>query len=181
MPRWSGLLRRPAALRPEGLVGRYLPELVYGASDGIVTTFAIVSSIVGAGLSTATILVLGFASLFADGISMAVGNVLSERSKAGEPPPMREAARHGAATFTGFIVAGLTPLLAYLLPAPGIGRFGLAIVLAAAALFLIGASRAAFTRLRPLRAGAEMLLLGAAAGGVAYGAGRIGAALVSGV
>ncbi|MDP3975671.1 MAG: VIT1/CCC1 transporter family protein, partial [bacterium] len=61
--------------------GKYLPEAVYGASDGIVTTFAIVSGVVGADLSTSIILILGFANLLADGFSMAAGNYLSIKSE----------------------------------------------------------------------------------------------------
>ena len=64
-----------------GLVGAYLPELVYGANDGIVTTLAVIAGVVGAELSTQVILILGFANLFADGISMAASNYLSERSR----------------------------------------------------------------------------------------------------
>jgi len=157
------------------LVRRYLPELVYGANDGIVTTFAIVSGIVGASLSINVILILGFASLFADGISMAASNVLSERSKSKDRPSLREASRHGAATFCGFIAAGFVPLLAYLLPSTQISRFALSVVLAGAMLFLVGASRAFFTDRRFLRAGVEMLLIGAGAGAVAFGVGHLGA------
>jgi len=47
---------------------------VLGAIDGCVTTFAVVSGAVGAGLSASIALVLGFANLFADGFSMAVSN-----------------------------------------------------------------------------------------------------------
>ena len=44
----------------------YLPDLVYGANDGIITTFAVVSGVVGAALSETVILILGFANLLAD-------------------------------------------------------------------------------------------------------------------
>lgn len=157
------------------LIRRYLPELVYGANDGIVTTFAIVSGIVGASLSTNAILILGFASLFADGISMAASNVLSERSKSADRPSLREASRHGTATFVGFVAAGVVPLLAYLMPAVQVPRFGVAAGLAAAMLFLVGASRAFFTDRSFLRAGLEMLVIGAGAGAIAFGVGHLGA------
>lgn len=156
-------------------IRRYLPELVYGANDGIVTTFAIVSGIVGASLSHNAILILGFASLFADGISMAASNVLSERSKSDPRPSLREASRNGAATFCGFITAGFVPLLAYLMPSFQISRFTLAAGLAAAMLFIVGASRAFFTNRSIFRAGSEMLLIGAGAGVVAFGVGHLGA------
>ncbi len=54
----------------------YLRDWIYGGIDGSVTTFAVVSSVVGAGLSPWIILVLGFANLLADGFSMAAGNFL---------------------------------------------------------------------------------------------------------
>ena len=47
---------------------RFLPELIYGANDGVVTTLAVVAGVVGADLSTRIILILGFANLFADGV-----------------------------------------------------------------------------------------------------------------
>ena len=50
----------------------YLREFVYGAVDGTVTTFAVVSGVAGAGLSSGVVIVLGLANLLADGFSMAV-------------------------------------------------------------------------------------------------------------
>lgn len=172
MPRFSNLLRGRDG---QNLVRAYLPEIVYGASDGIVTTFAIVAGVVGAELSTQTVLVLGFASLFADGFSMAVSNVLSERSKIESAPSLRDASRNGLATFSGFILAGLLPLLAYVLPSLGISAFALSALLSAFTLFAVGASRAFFTRRSALLSGLEMFLLGATAGAIAYGAGAFGA------
>ncbi len=61
--------------------GRYLKSGVYGGLDGIITTFAIVAGVIGAGLSSTIILILGFANLIADGISMAMGDYLSIKSE----------------------------------------------------------------------------------------------------
>lgn len=58
----------------------YLGEFVYGGIDGAVTTFAVVSGAVGAGLSNHIIIILGFANLFADGFAMSVGAYLSTKS-----------------------------------------------------------------------------------------------------
>jgi hypothetical protein len=44
----------------------WIPDFVYGGIDGAVTTFAVVAGVVGAQLSTSTILILGFANLLAD-------------------------------------------------------------------------------------------------------------------
>ena len=57
-----------------------IQDFVYGATDGAVTTFAVVAGVVGASLSPSIILILGFANLFADGFSMAIGNYLSSKS-----------------------------------------------------------------------------------------------------
>jgi len=62
--------------------GKYIGDLVYGGIDGIVTTFAVVSGVAGASLSSSIVLILGFANLFADGLSMAVGNYLGSKSEA---------------------------------------------------------------------------------------------------
>jgi vacuolar iron transporter family protein len=56
-------------------------DFVYGATDGVVTTFAVVAGVVGAALSPSIILILGFSNLFADGLSMAIGNYLGSKSQ----------------------------------------------------------------------------------------------------
>jgi VIT1/CCC1 family predicted Fe2+/Mn2+ transporter len=58
-----------------------IEDFVYGATDGAVTTFAIVAGVVGASLSPSVVLILGFANLFADGFAMAIGNYLSTKSR----------------------------------------------------------------------------------------------------
>ena len=64
----------------ENIQHKYLPEFVYGGIDGSVTTFAVVSGVMGASLSPAIVLILGFANLFADGFSMAVGKYSSDKA-----------------------------------------------------------------------------------------------------
>ncbi len=74
---------------PEGIRERlrsgpkhsYLRDWVYGGIDGAVTTFAIVSGVVGAQLPSRTILILGLANLIADGFSMAASNYLGTRAE----------------------------------------------------------------------------------------------------
>ncbi|ELZ57335.1 VIT1/CCC1 transporter family protein, partial [Haloferax sp. ATCC BAA-646] len=132
--------------------GRYLPELIYGANDGIVTTFAVVAGVAGASLSPSIVIVLGFANLFADGFSMGMSNYLSERSEEdyhdargdghartdGKTP-----VRTAAATFAAFIVAGWTPLFPYVLRVEPL--FPVSIAVTAAAFFAVGASRSLVT------------------------------------
>lgn len=61
--------------------GRYLREVVFAASDGLVTTFAVVTGSAGAHLAPFVIIVLGVANLIADGISMGLGEYLGSKSE----------------------------------------------------------------------------------------------------
>lgn len=72
---------------PERIRGRlnkngsnYLSDFIYGAIDGTVTTFAVVSGVAGAGLSSSIVIVLGLANLVGDGFSMAASNFLGTRA-----------------------------------------------------------------------------------------------------
>ncbi|MEQ8839803.1 MAG: VIT1/CCC1 transporter family protein [Acidimicrobiales bacterium] len=65
--------------RPNG--GSHLRDFVYGAIDGTVTTFAVVSGVAGARLSATVVVILGVANLVADGFSMAVSNFLGSRAE----------------------------------------------------------------------------------------------------
>lgn len=64
----------------------YLKQIIYGGNDGIVTTFAIVAGFAGAQadgvaqIGTVAVLVFGLANLFADAVSMGLGEYLSSRS-----------------------------------------------------------------------------------------------------
>lgn len=74
----------PAAIAARLQAGprhNYLRDWVYGGIDGSVTTFAVVSGVVGAHLSTGVILILGAANLFADGFSMAASNYLATKAE----------------------------------------------------------------------------------------------------
>ncbi len=74
----------PAAIRNRLLAGpshSYLKDFIYGAIDGAVTTFAVVSGVAGAGLSSRVIVILGIANLVGDGFSMAASNFLGSRAE----------------------------------------------------------------------------------------------------
>lgn len=69
------------SLSESGRRSQHLADAVLGATDGIVTTFAVVAGAAGAYLSSGVVLIMGFANLLADGFSMAVGNYLGARSQ----------------------------------------------------------------------------------------------------
>ena len=61
--------------------GKILEDIVYGANDGIITTFAVIAGVAGGGLTRSVVLILGFANLLADGISMGMSNYLGKQSR----------------------------------------------------------------------------------------------------
>jgi VIT1/CCC1 family predicted Fe2+/Mn2+ transporter len=179
--------RRSLHVEPEGplqTARHYVRELIYGANDGIITTFAVVAGVAGGGLSLRVVLIVGAANLFADALSMAVGNYLSIRSHESvleaQQLPEEEAfpVRHACATFVAFVFAGAVPLIPYMIPVSTIDRFAWSIALTFLAMFAVGASRAIIANVRWWKAGLEMLGLGAVVAALAYWSGAIVAAIV---
>lgn len=167
-------------VEPRGLVPtvrHYIRDLVYGANDGIITTFAVVAGVAGGGVASHIVLIVGAANLAADGLSMGVGNYLAinahEGALAAEGLPEEEAHawKHGVATFFAFVVAGAVPLLPYVF-ADNASSLSLSAFATFAALFGIGAARSLVTTDLWWKSGLQMLALGlfVAAAGFAAGA-----------
>jgi VIT1/CCC1 family predicted Fe2+/Mn2+ transporter len=178
----SPAVRQSLHVEPRGIreISRhYLKDLIYGAHDGLITTFAVVAGVEGGALTQRAVLVVGFANLLADGLSMAAGNYLSIRSSESVrraldlPEEEASPARHGIATFAAFASAGFLPLAPYCLPGFAVSRPISSLVATFAALFGIGALRSAVTDDPWLASGLEMLGLGMAVAAVAYGAGLV--------
>jgi VIT1/CCC1 family predicted Fe2+/Mn2+ transporter len=157
-------------------------DLVYGANDGLITTFAVVAGVAGGALSARAVLIVGAANLVADGLSMGVGNYLGIRShesaRAAQGLHEEEAspARHGVATFMAFVCAGAIPLLPYLMPWGGSAQFSAALTFIA--LFVVGSLRSLVTIDRWWIAGLEMFGLGALVAVAAYLSGAVVGAIL---
>jgi len=160
-------------------IERYLGQLVYGAIDGIVTTFAVVAASVGAGLDSSVVIILGLANLTADGISMGISAYLSEKSeRALDAKRGKNHADHlspkkaGLATFAAFVVVGFVPVLIYvvdyLFKLDLENLFIVASVLAALAFAGVGWLKSYVAEESKPRAIAETLVLGAIAAAAAY-------------
>ena len=157
----------------------FLKAAVYGANDGIITTFAVVAGVAGAGLEPKIILILGIANLIADGFSMGVGDYLGERSEA-QLLATREGEnfqRHvwltGLITFCSFVLAGSLPLLPYILQWWGLDlevrhQLFASVCATGMALFLVGSLRTIVTKGAWWKNGFEVLGIGAIAATVAY-------------
>lgn len=163
-----------------------LREFVYGGMDGAVTTFAVVTGAAGANLGARTILILGFANVFADGFSMAVGSYLSEKSdqdlsiskgeskKGDHESPVAAS----VATFVSFLLVGFIPLSVYTLDFAfgwDLGNDALiwSILLTLLAFAAIGYLRGRITKIDKARAVLESLGLGLAAAMISYIVGNL--------
>src|SRR5687767_5916730 len=156
-------MSRPSShVEPRGPLAttrHYIRDIVYGASDGIVTTFAVVSGVAGGSLSHLAVLVIGAANLAADGLSMGVGNLTAIRAEerareaAGLPELERYPWKHGIATLLSFVVAGSIPLVPFVLPLPGDLRLSWSTAATFATMFGLGAARTFVTSERWWRSG----------------------------
>ena len=60
--------------------GGMIKPIIFGGLDGILTSFAIVAGAAGGNLSPEVVLILGFSNIFADALSMGVGEFLSSKA-----------------------------------------------------------------------------------------------------
>ena len=187
MPSTRSSNRESLHIEPRTVLGvaqHYIRDIIYGANDGIVTTFAVVAGVTGGTLAPVTVLVLGVANLLADGLSMGVGNYLGirsdERVREAQRLPEQEAFpfRHGLATFVAFVAAGAVPLVPYVFSGMATNLFAMSTGLSLAVLFVVGAARARVGTGSWWANGLEMLVLGVIVGAVAYFGGAVVSAFV---
>ena len=76
-----------------------LRDFIFGAIDGTVTTFAVVSSVSGAGLGSGVLIILGVANLLADGFSMGISNFLGTRAEKQQRARTRREEEYQVRTF----------------------------------------------------------------------------------
>lgn len=147
----------------------YIKDLVYGANDGIITTFAIIAGGIGAQVPLQSIIIISFVSLAADAFSMASSNYLGSKSELEVDKKHSHAkpSRSALLTFVAFVAAGSIPIVALLLSrdGPSLGTVSLA---TAAALFIVGLLRTRVTGRHPLIGAFEMLVVGGVAALIAY-------------
>lgn len=162
----------------------HISDIVYGANDGIITTFAVISSAAGAGFGNRVIIILGIANLIADGFSMGASKYLSETSEKKANPDdrglrKRSALMDGFMTFASFGSAGALPLIPFVFPAITQNEFGVSIIATALALLFVGGLRSLVTKQHPLLEGLEMLAIGGFAASIAYGLGWLADSLIA--
>lgn len=160
-------------------IERYLAQFVYGSTDGIVTTFAIVAGAAGANLSHMAILAIGIASVLADGYSMGISSYLSKQSEEkheatngdGDKTPVSV----GLATFLSFVIMGMIPIIPFMIPNKILSFQNekiISLILALIAFFSVGYIKGTVRKdLNPIGSGFQTFIIGLSAAIVAYTAG----------
>lgn len=167
----------------------YVDDVVYGANDGIVTTFAIIAGVIGAGLSAQVIVIVGLASLIADAFSMATSGYLAQKSEremslslgidpAVCPPIDKNPVRGGWITFLAFIAAGAVPLIPFIVFNDSANTVLYASLAALVTLFFVGSVRTYATGESFIRGGMEMVIIGGIAAVIAFVIGQMIAGFV---
>jgi vacuolar iron transporter family protein len=155
----------------------YVSEFVYGSTDGIITSLAVVSASLGANLSPAIMIIIGLANILADGFSMGISRYLSANAeievtgKTNNKP-----ITSGFATTIAFILLGSSVILPiicfYLFNFPsGKLLYTSVFIITALALFSIGSLKSRFTKKSPLQSGFNTLLIGGIGSIIAYSVG----------
>lgn len=163
---------------------KYLPDFVYGGIDGSITTFAVVSGVMGASLSSSIVLILGFANLFADGFSMAVSNYFATGSrndinKRDKFFKKGNAFKAATVTFFSFLFIGLIPLLSFVVGALTKNdyilknQFFIAFVLTGIALGIVGYMKGEIIGRAKWKSALYTLIIGGIAALVAFGVGYL--------
>lgn len=152
------------------LIKTYISDIVYGATDGLITTFVIVASASGANIPKLAV-VIGLSSLVGDAVSMGASRFLSLRAEMDVKHAKRSFIKpmtHAAITFLSFIILGAIPLVAFLIPIHIWSNFAISCLFSGIALFALGSIRSFVAKTSVLAAGIETTLVGLAAGIIGY-------------
>lgn len=96
------------------LYEQFLAEFIYGATDGIITTFSIVAGATGGELIQRVITILGISNVLSDGYSMGISRYLSSKAEI-EQGLLKDknAIQSGVFTFISFVIIGIMPILPF--------------------------------------------------------------------
>ena len=89
-----------------------IKSFIFGATDGIITVFNIISGIEGANLDKLYVIIIGFGTLIADAVSMGVSSYLSSTINSTN---FNGAIKNSITTSISFILFGLIPLLSFII------------------------------------------------------------------
>ena len=146
-------------------MNKFLSEFIYGSIDGLITTFAIISSSIGASIPNVYIVIISIASLLSDGYSMGISRYLSYTAET-KINSSKNPFISGIYTFISFTVIGILPILPFIFLKDNIFQTSLIITLAL--FLLIGIIKGLILDSSVIRNAIETVLLGSSAALISY-------------
>lgn len=153
-----------------------LRNFTFGVEDSLVSTVGLLAGIAAANIDRATIIITGFVLIFVEAFSMAIGSLLSEQSaeeyEEKKEVSLSKPALAAGVMFVSYVVAGLVPVLPYLLMEKGTA-FKVSIGMTLVALFMLGIFNARVNKVGALKDGLQTLVMGGIAIAVGIAVGQI--------
>ncbi len=146
-------------------MNKFLSEFIYGSVDGLITTFAIISSSVGANIPNIYMIIICFASILADGYSMGVSRYLSYSAET----KINTSKNHilsGLYTFISFVSVGILPVIPFLFMINN--EFETSIIVTMLLFIIIGFIKGKLLNNSIFQSIAETFLLGVSASLISY-------------
>lgn len=141
----------------------YVRNIILGATDSLVSTVGFLAGIGAGGANKETIILTGVIYAFVEAFSMAASSFLSEESTEEYEIKAivsdRKPFLAGIVMFISSVVASFVPIAPYIFMELPLALL-LSIVLAVIALFLVGIASAKISKVRLLRSGLKMVIIG---------------------
>lgn len=144
----------------------YLRSFTFGVEDSLSSTVGLLSGLAIAGVARDTIFISGVILILVEAVSMSIGDFLSEHASEEylhhRAVSSRRSILDALIMFFSYIVAGLVPLIPYVLFNTK-DALAISIVFSLCALFLLGIVSARFSRLPLLKNGLRTFIIGGVA------------------
>jgi VIT1/CCC1 family predicted Fe2+/Mn2+ transporter len=146
----------------------FLGEFIYGATDGIITTFSIVAGASGGELVQKVITILVISNVLSDGYSMGVSRYLSSKAEIEQGLlTNKNAFNSGLFTFISFVIVGVMPILPFFFY-KGIKAKYISLIIAIILFALIGIIKGYILKQSLFKKGSESLFIGLSAAIISY-------------
>jgi VIT1/CCC1 family predicted Fe2+/Mn2+ transporter len=142
----------------------YVKNFIFGVEDSLVSTVGLLSGIATGGLPKSEIFLTGIVLIFVEAFSMGVGSYLSEGfiEDLNHNRPSGRSTLGGLIMFCSYFLSGFVPLSPYVF-LPTQEAMTISILLSLVSLLLLGTLSAYFFKVKPIKHGLRMLLIGGGA------------------
>lgn len=158
----------------------YLSEFVYGGTDGLITTYSVISGSVGGELARNVILILGISNVLSDGYSMGISRYLSSQTEIAQGIlSNKDATKSAIATFLFFVLIGMVPILPFIFYVKEYSKT-ISFIFASIMFYVIGYTKGSLveTDQSPYKKGFITFLMGTSASAISYSVGKFVNALL---